>query len=76
MGEALVKEAGSGDAAIREGVLNVLAQRRQVDALPVVRKAISDNDASVRRAALKALGVLGTQEDVGKLVRGTARDAG
>ena len=66
--EALVKEAQVPDAAIREGVLNVLAQRRQADALPVAREAISDNAASVRRAALKALGVLGTQEDVDKLV--------
>jgi len=66
--EALVKEAGAGDVVIREGVLNVLAQRGQADALPVVRQAIGDSDARVRRAALKALGVLGTQEDVGKLV--------
>lgn len=66
--EALVKEAEAGDAAVREGVLNVLAQRKQVDALPVVRKATGDNNAGVRRAALKTLGVLGTREDVDKLV--------
>ncbi|MGE5611987.1 MAG: HEAT repeat domain-containing protein [Bacillota bacterium] len=66
--EALVKEAEAGAAVIREGVLNVLAHRGQADALPVVRKATTDSDASVRRAAIKTLGVLGTQEDVGKLV--------
>ncbi len=68
VGAALVRQVEVGDAAIREGVLTVLAQRRQVDALPVVRKAAGDQEPRVRHAALSALGTLGTQEDVDPLI--------
>jgi HEAT repeat protein len=65
--EALVRQAETGEAAIRPALLNVLAERRQAGALPVIRKALNDDDAQIRRAALKSVAVLGTQEDLAAL---------
>ncbi len=65
--EALVGQAQTGDAVIRPALLGVLAERRQVEALPVFRKALNNGDAGMRRAALKSLAVLGTQEDLATL---------
>jgi HEAT repeat protein len=65
--EALIKQFETGDATVREGVLTVLADRRQVEALPALRKAANDNDAQIRRAAYKALGNLGTAQDLAQL---------
>ena len=64
---ALIKQAGADDAAVRQGVLAVLAERRQTEALPAVRQAVNDPDAKTRRAALKTLAVLGTKEDLAVL---------
>jgi HEAT repeat protein len=66
--EALVRQAETGEAVIRPALLGVLAERRQAEALPIIRKALTDDDAQVRRAALKAVVVLGTQEDVAALL--------
>jgi len=66
--DALIKQAGTGDAAVRAGVLKILAERGQVEALPVFRKALTDDDSKIRRAALKTIAALGTQEDVSRLV--------
>jgi HEAT repeat protein len=65
--EALLKQAEAGDPAIRSSLLTVLAERRQTDALPLVRKSVNDDDAKVRRAALKSLAALGTQPDLAML---------
>ncbi|MCX6905245.1 MAG: HEAT repeat domain-containing protein, partial [Verrucomicrobia bacterium] len=65
--EALIKQAETGEVAVRQGVLNVLAERRQTDALPAVRQAANSEDAGLRRAALKTLAALGTQEDLATL---------
>ena len=65
--EALLKQAEAGDPAIRSSLLTVLAERRQTDALPLVRKSVNDDDAKVRRAALKSLAALGTQQDLAML---------
>jgi HEAT repeat protein len=65
--EALIKQFDAGDATVREGVLTVLADRRQVEALPALRKAASDNDTQIRRAAYRALGNLGTAQDLAQL---------
>jgi HEAT repeat protein len=66
--EALVRQAETGEAGIRPALLGVLAERRQGEALPVIRKALNDDDPQVRRAALKSVVVLGTQEDVARLL--------
>jgi HEAT repeat protein len=66
--EALIAQAQTGDGAVRESLLTVLADRRQVEALPVFRKALTDDDARIRRAALKTLAAMGTQADLARLV--------
>jgi HEAT repeat protein len=66
--DALVKQFESGDATVRQNLLTVLGDRRQVEALPAVRKAVLDNDANIRRAALKTISALGTQADLAPLV--------
>ena len=68
VGAALVKLSESGEPAVREAVLGVLAQRGQADVLPSIRKSIADSDANVRRAAVKTLAALGAAEDLPKLV--------
>lgn len=61
---ALIKQVESGDAALRPDVLGVLADRQQIEALPVARKLAGDGDTKVREAAIKVLSGLGTQEDL------------
>lgn len=65
--EALIKQSSSGDAAVRQVVFNVLAQRGKPEALPALRQALNDNDPAIRRAGLKALAVVGTGEDLPRL---------
>lgn len=65
--EALIRQAETGEAAMRAALLSVLAERRESEALPVIRKALNDAEAQVRRAALKSVAVLGTQEDLASL---------
>jgi hypothetical protein len=66
--EALIGQADSGEAPLRAALLRVLAERHQAEALPLMRKALNDNDAQVRRAALKSIEALGTQQDLAALV--------
>ena len=76
--EALVRQAGTAETAIRPALLMVLAERGQREALPAIRKALNDDDAKVRRAALKSVAALGTAEDfatMAELVL-TKKDAG
>lgn len=62
--EGLIKQVEIGDVALRANLLGVLADRKQIEALPVARKLANDNDAKMREAAVKALSALGTQEDL------------
>src|SRR5438876_958020 len=66
--EALIKQAEAGDIAVRESMLKILADRGEVEALPLFRTAVNDPDAKIRRAALKTLATLGTQEDLSRLL--------
>jgi HEAT repeat protein len=65
--EGLMKQAGAGDIVVRQAVLNVLTQRGKAEALPAVRQAANDDDPTIRQAGLKALAILGTQEDIARL---------
>jgi HEAT repeat protein len=65
--EVLIGQADTAETLIRPALLSVLAQRRQSEALPALRKALKDDDAKVRRAALKSLAVVGTAEDFATL---------
>ncbi len=65
--ESLIKQVESGDMALRANLLGVLADRKQIEALPVARKLVSNDDAKMRDSAVKVLSVLGTQEDLQSL---------
>jgi len=62
--ESLVGQVESGDAALRASLLGVLADRQQIEALPVARKLAHDKDEKTRDAAVKVLSSLGTQDDL------------
>ena len=66
--DELIKQAQLGNPTVTEGMLKVLAERGQIEALPLFRKALTDEDAKVRRAALKTIAALGTQEDLQQMV--------
>ena len=60
----LIKLVESGDAAIRSTVLGLMAERKQIEALPVARKLASDGDEQLRNAAVKVISALGSQDDL------------
>lgn len=62
--DQLLQQVESGDTAVRANVLGVLGDRKQVEALPLARKLISENDARLRQTAIRVLAELGTQEDL------------
>jgi HEAT repeat protein len=53
----------------REVLIDLAKQRRMNDALPIALRSTEDSDAGVRRAALEAIGVLGSDQQTGDLVR-------
>ena len=66
--EALGAQVQAGEPAVRAAMIDVVAARKQVDALPAVRQAAGDSDPKVRQAALKALADLGSMDDLPKMV--------
>lgn len=66
--DELMKAAGTGEPAVRAGVLTVLGERSETGALPVMYKSAEDQDSNVRAAAIKGLGLLVGQQDLPKLV--------
>ncbi|HOD83257.1 MAG TPA: HEAT repeat domain-containing protein [Phycisphaerae bacterium] len=76
--EAVVAQMQTADPAVQVMLLDVLAARKDPAALPAVRKSVAASDAKLRQAAIKALGELGGQDDLGELVKlvVAARDNG
>jgi HEAT repeat protein len=64
----------TGATADRCRAARVLEQLGDVRAVPILRRALADRDASVRGAALDALARLGRGADVGRAVAVLARD--
>jgi hypothetical protein len=52
----------------RQVLIELAGQRRLSEALPVVKRSAEDSDAGVRRAAIEALGILGTETETSDLV--------
>ena len=68
VGKAIVKGLASDNKDVRSSLLNILAARREKTAVSAVLKtAGSDKESDVRRAAFKALGMLGGQAEVSKM---------
>ena len=62
--DSLIKQVESGEASQRATLLGVLADRKQIEALPVARKLANDTDTKMRDAAVKVISALGTQDDL------------
>ena len=62
--QSLINQVQDGDASLRASLLGVLADRKQIEALPVARKIINNDDAKMRESAVKVLSALGMQEDL------------
>ncbi len=62
--DSLIKQVESGEASQRANVLGMLADRKQVEALPVARKLATADDTKMRDAAVKVISALGTQDDL------------
>ena len=63
----IVKAAGAGDPKLRVSVIAILAERRDVKALPALYALLDDANSKVRHAAAKTIGNLGETADVAKL---------
>ena len=59
--------------AIRIALMEILVERRAVDAIPDLLAAAIGNDSAVRSAAMKALGQLGTPEHLPGMVNGVLK---
>jgi HEAT repeat protein len=53
----------------REVLIDIAKQRRIAAALPIISRSTEDSDPGVRRAAVQAIGVLGSDQQAGDLVR-------
>jgi len=67
--ERLLEAAAKGDPAIRLQVIRALGARRSAGATPVLLKAASDPNATIRTAAFEALVVAGQPQGYEKLIQ-------
>ncbi|NQT53166.1 HEAT repeat domain-containing protein, partial [bacterium] len=67
--QALVGGIGKGDAKVRVELVRALAARRCTKAVPQVLAVAKDDDSSVRREAIRALGVLAGEADLPDLLK-------
>ena len=67
--------AAQGDAATRATLIDVLADRRALTALPVLVAAAVDDDAKVRSAAMRALARCGGAEQIDGMIAGVLKAA-
>lgn len=65
---ALVRSLNSGDANVRVELIHALAGRKAKQAFGELAKLAWDNDLTVRREAIRALGMLGKGPELGALV--------
>jgi HEAT repeat protein len=65
---ALIRSVGSGDTKVRVEIINALTGRGVTQALGKLLKAAKDDDETVRREAIRAVGTLGGKSELGMLV--------
>jgi HEAT repeat protein len=73
MNQAVAAELQSASPTAKAGLIDVLATRRAADQLPVIAAATVDNEASVRRAAMRALGQIGSPEQIPQMLTGVLK---
>lgn len=72
---AITEAARSGDASLRPTLIDILAERRAVTALPDLLTAAVDGDPAIRTAAMRAIAKLGGPEQVPGMVQGMLKAA-
>lgn len=72
---ALIDAAKFADPALRPALIEILADRRALSALPDLLAAAVDGDAAVRSAAMRALAKLGGPDQVPGMVKGILKAA-
>ena len=68
IGDAMSRLLDSSDPAIRAGIINVLTARADRTVAPAMVKAARDRDETIRRAAIKGLGVVAGLEQLPDIV--------
>jgi HEAT repeat protein len=69
----LLGRISQASGKMRCALIELAGQRRIEAALPAIVQSAEDSNAVTRNAAFKALGVLGTEKEVGELVRMLAK---
>ncbi len=67
--EAIVQSMQNSQPSVRRQLIQVLAERDAVDAVPALLAEAVNPDRKVRKAAFKALGRLGREKDLPSLVK-------
>lgn len=70
---AIVAACGSADAPLQVALIEILTERRALEAIPEVLTAAASEDKSVRMAAMKSLGQLASPDQVAGMVAGVLR---
>ncbi|MGI9177438.1 MAG: HEAT repeat domain-containing protein [Pirellulales bacterium] len=74
---AIVAAAGQATAPVaRSMMIEVIAERRDRTAMPLILAAALDGDSGVRQAALRALGMFGGPDQVRDLAKSLLRSSG
>jgi hypothetical protein len=74
--EAIRAAAATGPAAVRPAVIDVLAERRDRQAVPMLVTAAVADDPAARAAAMRALGVFGGAAEVPTMVASLVKASG
>lgn len=70
---AILSRLSQATGKTRQVLVETAAQRQLADALPAIVRATEDSDSGVRSAAVTALGVIGTEQQLPDLMRALAR---
>ncbi len=65
----LLAQLPKSSGTMRVVLLDLAAQRRLRDALPIIVTSVNDSDKAVRTEAVQALGILGTENQTADLVK-------
>jgi HEAT repeat protein len=63
-----IQKAEHSTAEVKAGVITLLGNSKQTAALRIIRSSLSDKDASVKLAAIQAVGIIGNREMVPTLL--------
>lgn len=69
----LLQISGQAEPSVRAELVEILADRRAIGAIPHLQSMALDQDSQVRSAAMVALGTMATPEDLPGLVQGVLR---